>query len=78
MDYSTMSLNQIAIEIYKDWPKVYFGAVPYLEAMATLESIKDDYFCDSGSSVVAYFLSNSSHWTGPIAREIKKELRCRL
>ena len=78
MDYSTMSLKQIAQEIYKDWKKVHFGAAPYLEAMATLESIKDNYYCDSGSSIVAYFLCNATTWKGEVARNVKKELNKRL
>ena len=79
MDYSTFDLSSIARVIYKDWgAKVNYAAKPYLEAMATLTTIDDMYYADDGSSIVAYFLSNSSHWTGQIAREIKKELRCRL
>ncbi|GAG28430.1 unnamed protein product, partial [marine sediment metagenome] len=30
------NLSEIASEIRKDWSKVYFGAVPYLDAMSTL------------------------------------------
>ena len=79
MDYSKFDLSSIARVIYQDWgDKVNFAAKPYLEAMATLTTIDDMYFCDSGSSIVAYFLSNSGHWTGPTAREIKKELKMRI
>ncbi len=52
MDYSEMTIAQIAQAIYNDWKKVYFGAVPYLEAMATLQSVKDNYFQDSGTSIL--------------------------
>ena len=71
-------LNVIAQEIKKDWTKVYFGAVPYLDAMQTLNSIEDNYYADSGTSIVAYFLSNASTWRGEKAREIKKELNAML
>jgi hypothetical protein len=69
------SLSAIAREIRKTWPKVYFGAVPYLDAMSTLNSINDDYICDSGKSVVLYFLSNATTWRGDDARRIKAELK---
>ena len=39
----TRSLNVIAREIKTDWTKVYFGAVPYLQAMETLNSINDSF-----------------------------------
>lgn len=68
-------LYQIAEEVAKDWKKPYFGAVPYLDAMAELESIYDSYYLDSARSVVAYFLSNASTWRGEKAKEIKKELK---
>lgn len=67
-------LHEIAKEIRKDWTKVYFGAVPYLNAMGTLTNITDQYGMDSAKSVVAYFLCNASTWKGDKAREIKKEL----
>jgi len=53
-------LFKIAEEIRKDWKKVYFGAVPYLNAMATMSNVEDPYFSDSGRSIVAYFLANAS------------------
>ena len=56
------NLSEIASEIRKDWSKVYFGAVPYLDAMSTLNSINDNYFMDSGYSIVAYFLANAGTW----------------
>jgi hypothetical protein len=67
-------LYEIAREIRKDWQKVYFGAVPYLNAMSTLNKISDDYIMDSGKSIVLYFLANAQTWKGDKAREIKAEL----
>ena len=69
------SLREIAIEIDSDWTKVNFAARPYLDAMKTLISIDDAYGADSARSVVLYFLSNASTWRGPVAREVKAELK---
>lgn len=74
MKTKSRALNTIAAEIYRDWKNVYFGAVPYLEAMLHLKSINDNFMFDTGRSVVTYFLANASTWRGEKAREIKKEL----
>jgi hypothetical protein len=71
---SVRPIYQIAAEIKNDWKKVYFGAVPYLDAMLTLRTINDNFFYDSGKSVVLYFLANAQTWKGETARRIKKEL----
>lgn len=71
-------LSEIASEIRSDWRKVYFGAVPYLGAMETLSSIEDNYYEDSGESIVRYFLANAGTWRGDKAREIKAELKSML
>jgi hypothetical protein len=68
------SLSTISKEIRADWKKVYFGAVPYLDAMGSLNSINDSYYDDSARTIVMYFLSNASTWKGEVARKIKKEL----
>lgn len=72
---TTRPLYEIASEIRSDWKKVNFGAVPYLEAMETLDSIEDDYIMDSGKSVVIYFLCNASTWRGETAKRVKTELK---
>jgi len=69
------TLGVIAIEIEKAWPKVNYAARPYLDAMKQLNSISDDFYGDSGKSVVLYFLSNALTWRGDDARRIKAELR---
>lgn len=74
----TRSINAIAKDISADWTKVYFGAVPYLDAMHQLNNIDDSYYYDSGKSVVRYFLANAQSWRGDKAREIKKELKAML
>ena len=68
-------LYEIASEIRKTWTKVSPYAEPYLEAMQSLNSINDNYYFDSGKSVVLYFLSNASTWRGEDARRIKAELK---
>jgi hypothetical protein len=66
---------EIANEIKNDWKKVYFGAVPYLNAMQQLNSIDDYYGVDSADSILIYFLANSKTWKGETAKRIKIELK---
>jgi hypothetical protein len=68
-------LRDIAREIRQDWAKVNFAAAPYLDAMSTLTSVQDNYFQDSGTSIVRYFLANAGSWRGEKARSIKAELK---
>lgn len=72
------SLSTIANDIRKDWTKPYFGAVPYLDAMETLNTICDSYYYDDASDIVRYFLSNATTWKGETARAIKAELKSML
>lgn len=74
----TRSLNTIANDIRKDWAKPYFGAVPYLDAMETLNTIRDSYYYDDASDIVRYFLANATTWKGETARAIKAELKAML
>jgi hypothetical protein len=46
--------------------------------MRELSDIKDTYYCDSGESVVRYFLANASTWRGDVARRVKAELKSML
>lgn len=68
-------LHEIASEIRKTWASVNFAAKPYLGAMLSMGRITDNYGCDDGRSIVAYFLSNSTSWRGDEARRIKAELK---
>jgi hypothetical protein len=68
-------LSTIAREIRATWPKVYFGAVPYLQAMAQLDTVNDKYGLDDARSIVNYFLANAGTWRGDDARRIKAELK---
>jgi len=69
------SLSSIAREIRADWKKPYFGAVPYLDAMLSLDSVADPYYYDSGESIVRYFLANAATYRGETAKRIKLELK---
>ena len=76
MATQTRSLYEICQDIRKDWgSKMYFGAVPYFKAMESLDNVGQDYGCDSGKSIVLYFLSNASTWRGETAKRIKAELK---
>lgn len=68
-------IYQIAENIWHDWKKPYFGAIPYIAAMRSLDKITDNYVADSGRSIVLYFLSNSNTWRGETAKRIKSELK---
>ena len=69
------SISIIARDISNNWAKPYFGAVPYLRAMYSLDTIGDKYGQDDAKSVVLYFLSNATTWRGDKARTIKAELK---
>lgn len=68
-------IYEIAYEIKRTWKNVYFGAVPYLDAMCSLNNINDMYGDDSAKSVVLYFLGNANSFRGEDARRIKAELK---
>jgi hypothetical protein len=71
----TRPIYEIAREIRNDWKRPYFGAEPYLDAMFSLDSIRDNFMYDSGHSVVLYFLANANTWKGDTARRVKAELK---
>lgn len=76
---ATRPLFAIAAEIRRDWSQqgkgVNYAAKPYLDAMADLTNITDNYGYDSGESIVRYFLSNASSWRGDTAKRVKAELK---
>lgn len=77
-DSTVRPLSVIAADIRRHWPNVNYAAVPYLEAMADLDAITDNYIADSARSIVLYFLSNARTWRGPDAVRIKAELKALL
>ena len=70
-----VSLSGLARKISADWIKVNYAARPYLDAMLQMSSTRDMYGYDDGKSIVLYFLANAGSWRGPVAREIKAQLR---
>ena len=68
---------EIAREIKQTWKNVYFGAVPYLQAMLTINSSDKNacYIMESAETIVTYFLANATYWRGDDARRIKAELK---
>lgn len=78
IDLECASIAQIARLIEHYWANANYAAAPYLLAMRSIDSIDDMYGADSARSIVNYFLSNATSWRGPIAREVKAELRKRL
>jgi len=74
---------EIAQEIQRLWvdksgkPNVWFGAVPYIEAMLTLDTSDPDapYFAEDAKSIVIYGLSNMAQFRGEDAKRIKAELK---
>ena len=69
------TLSAIARDILAHWPRPNYAAIPYIRAMAQLETVKDHYGYDPGTSIVRYFLVNAASWKGPEARRIKAELK---
>ena len=68
---------EIAREIKQTWKNVYFGAKPYLQAMATIDSSDKNapYMLELAEDIVIYFLANAQTWRGEDARRIKAELK---
>lgn len=76
---SSKSIADLARIILKDWgTRLNYAAKPYVEAMLSLETIKDNYILDSGNDIVARFLCNAGSWRGTVAKAVKIELKKRL
>lgn len=71
------NLSQIAKDIQNNWKNVYYGAKPYLQAMAKINSPEPNapYLLEDARTQVMYFLANATTWRGEVARTIKKELK---
>jgi hypothetical protein len=72
------TLTEIATEIRRDWTNPYFGAVPYIDAMAYLTGPADMFGQDRAEDIVRYFLENSRTWRGETARRVKAELKAMI
>lgn len=68
-------IHEIAGEIYANWENVYFGAVPYLQAMEVLIAPDQMYLQDRADDIIRRFLVNAKSWRGETARRVKAELR---
>lgn len=71
------TFQQIAKDIKSTWMNIYFGAVPYLEAMLTLDTTNPNalYYFETAGDIVRYFLANAQTFRGADARRLKEELK---
>jgi hypothetical protein len=73
---TTRTLAEIAREIRQTWPKPFYGAIPYINAMAMINGDADaKYGAETGRDIIIYALSNMTTWRGEDARRIKAELK---
>jgi hypothetical protein len=81
-DLSTATVSQLAGLIVADYKgrgkALPYSAVPYVDAMRSLQSVSDNYGYDDGRSIVAYALSNLTVWRGETAKAVKAELKRRI
>lgn len=72
-------IYEIAREIKSIWRTqgkgIYFGAVPHLDALLTVDKPTDIYITESGKWIAAYFLANAATFKGPEAKLLKAELK---
>ena len=68
-------IMEIARDIKKAWPKPYFGAVPYINAMACMTTADKLYGEERCRDVLNYFLANANTFRGEEARKLKQELK---
>lgn len=71
-------LHLIAAEIRTNWDTMSPHAKPYIDAMACLNLVTDNFGQDSAEGIVRYFLVNAQTWRGEVARRIKTELKAML
>ena len=73
----TRTFQEIAKDIKSTWLNVYFGAVPYLEALLTLDTTDPDalYGIETAENIVNYFLANAQTFRGAEAKRLKAELK---
>lgn len=71
------TFQQIAKDIKSTWMNVYFGAVPYLEALLTLDTTNPEalYGIETAGDITRYFLANAQTFRGVDARKLKEELK---
>lgn len=71
------TFQQIARDVKSTWMNVYFGAVPYLEALLTLDTTDPEalYRIETAGDITRYFLANAQTFRGADARRLKEELK---
>lgn len=71
------TFQRIAKDIKSTWLNVYFGAVPYLEALLTLDTTDPNalYMNETAGDITRYFLANAQTFRGADARMLKAELK---
>ena len=80
----TRTLAEVARYIRADYAAkgrpVYFAAEPYVNALGSLRTsdLSGRYFSDNVAHLVITLLSNLGTWRGPVAKQIKTELRAAL
>lgn len=67
--------RQLVATIRADWKNPYFGAVPYLDALATLDSWDQSYMYDDAKGLGMYLLSNLRTYKGETAKAVKATLK---
>ena len=70
----------MARDIKSTWLNVYFGAVPYLEALLTLDTTDPEalYGVETAGDITRYFLANAQTFRGADAKQLKAELKSML
>lgn len=73
------SIGEVAKIIFAYWPNMYYGAVPYAEAMAEglTFNLYEPYRFETQRPMVLYFLANAQTWKGPVAQAVKDFLNKR-
>lgn len=80
MSENKRTFQQIARDIKSTWLNIYFGAVPYLEALLTLNTTDPStmYCYDTAGDIARYFLANAQTFRGADAKRLKAELKSML
>ena len=81
-EIQNLNFQALILLMRKDWQAtskkgIYFGAVPYIEALCTLDDINQKYGFDDGKGMVLYLLGNATTYRGTQAKAIKAELKRR-
>lgn len=71
------TFSEVAREIRAKWSKPYFGAVPYLDALAEVHTSDKNaqYLFEQVKDIVPYLLCNMTTFRGADARRLKAELK---